>query len=330
MRHDLAAIDISRARGLEIGPLMNPRVRKSDGAVFYVDHVSTEELREKYRKDHRVGQHLDEIVEIDYVVRDGKSVSAVTGPDAPFDYVVASHVIEHIPDPVGWIADIATILAPGGILSLVVPDKRYCFDINRSLTETSDLIDAYLRKLTRPSFRQIYDFISRSISDRDLDTGAIWAGTADYSGVVRQNVPDPAVAGLELCRRAMESSQFIDIHCQVFTPSSFLTIFRELAHLDLIDYEIAHFGYTEVNNLEFYVSLRLLDTAMGREMMKDRQMASVAAVPPEPDRSGQSGLTTAVLSARELRMVTLKRQSMSALRDLRSKLRGRSRVTGRP
>ena len=49
MRHDLAAIDVSAARGLEIGPLMNPRVRKGDGAVFYLDHVSTEELREKYK-----------------------------------------------------------------------------------------------------------------------------------------------------------------------------------------------------------------------------------------------------------------------------------------
>ena len=142
--------------------------------------------------------------------------------------------------------------------------KRYCFDINRSPTETADLIDAYVRKLTRPSFHQIYDFMSRSIADRDLDAGAIWAGTADYAGVVRQDVADPAVSGLELCRRAIESSEFIDIHCQVFTPASFLRIFSELAHLDLIDYEIAHFVYTEVNNIEFYVSFRLLDVAIGR------------------------------------------------------------------
>lgn len=44
----LGGLDISRMRGLEIGPLMTPLVCKDDGDILYVDHADTETLRAKY------------------------------------------------------------------------------------------------------------------------------------------------------------------------------------------------------------------------------------------------------------------------------------------
>jgi 2-polyprenyl-3-methyl-5-hydroxy-6-metoxy-1,4-benzoquinol methylase len=43
---------------------------------------------------------------------------------APYDYVFASHVIEHVLDPVAVMKMACTVLKPGGLLFIVVPNAR--------------------------------------------------------------------------------------------------------------------------------------------------------------------------------------------------------------
>lgn len=54
-------------------------------------------------------------------VRQG-SLESVKPPSAAFDVVVASHVLEHLPDPAAAAAEIARILRPGGRLYVSVPN----------------------------------------------------------------------------------------------------------------------------------------------------------------------------------------------------------------
>jgi SAM-dependent methyltransferase len=326
VRPERAAIDVAHMRGLEIGPLASPRVRKDEGPVRYVDHASAEELKQKYATDQGMRNRLDEIVDVDYVLGEKTTIAEAVAKDAPFDYVIASHVIEHIPDPIGWMDDLTHVLRPGGILALVIPDKRYCFDINRSLTEISDLVDANLRQLRQPSFRQAYDFYSKAIGGV-VDTAAVWAGTADYSLAVREDFDDPDVAAYEACRRMQTSDEFVDVHCHVFTPDSFLGLVEKLARLDLIDYDVVAYFPTEPFNLEFNVSLRLLDTSGGRESLRRKQLASLARArnrglsqDPRPVER-ESGLLPMEVSRLERRLLTAKRRSLARLRAL--KQRGR-------
>ncbi|HEX4081550.1 MAG TPA: hypothetical protein VHX40_01190 [Acidimicrobiales bacterium] len=167
-----------------------------------------------------------------------------------------------------------------------------------------------------------------------VDTPAIWAGTADYSGVVRDDVPDSDVAAYSICLEQSRKPSFVDIHCQVFTPTSFVDIFEKLVKLDLINFEIGAFFDTRVNTFEFHVSLRKLARDEERSGMRDRQYASIRAArraiaasklagsPPAtssapgaavPDGAAAdpSGLD---LSAREMRALLLKRRVMHRLR----------------
>ena len=96
---------------------------------------------------------------------------------------------------IGWLREIGSVLADGGRLCLAIPDKRLCFDVNRDLTTMADLVDAHLRGLSAPGFRQIYDFHSRII---EVDAAALWAGTADYRGTWRADL-DPDEWAYELC-----------------------------------------------------------------------------------------------------------------------------------
>ncbi|MGH9920089.1 MAG: class I SAM-dependent methyltransferase [Nitrososphaerales archaeon] len=308
-------------RGLEIGPLAHPRVRKDEGPIRYVDHASADELKRKYSANKAMQELglLGRIVDVDYVLGEGQTISKVVAQDAPFDYVIASHLIEHIPDPVSWMADVARILEPGGILSLVIPDKRYCFDINRRTSDISDIVDAHLRALTRPTYKQVYDFSSRAI-DGMVDTAAVWAGTADYAGVVRTDCEDPDVAALEVCRSLDGSDEFVDVHCHVFTPDSFLTLFEKLIRLRLVDFEVAHFVSTPVNELEFYVSLRLLERGEDPGTTMQRQLTSVitaqrgARAEHAISKRNQSLALTMEVSEREQKLLSFKRRFLEALR----------------
>ncbi len=253
-------LDVESMRGIEIGPLRSPRISKERGPVRYLDHTDTAHLREKYAANGPMQGRLDEIVEVDYALN-GRSISETVRDDAPFDYVVASHVIEHIPDPVGWMIDIGSILRLGGILSLVIPDKRYCFDVNRTLTGPGDLVDAYLAGRTQPTYRDIYNFHSQIVTmEGYVDTAGLWAGTADYENVVRGDVSDPDVEAFRIATYAARSEDYVDVHCHTFTPTSFRAIVGVLSRLGLIDFDVVFELPTQLNTLEFFVSLEKVRT----------------------------------------------------------------------
>jgi len=110
-----------QALGLEIGPSHRPVAAKRNGFnVRILDHLDAPGLRAKYA-DH--GVDVAAIEEVDYVWR-GESLEALVGGER-FAWIIASHVIEHVPDFIGFLGSCERILAPGGVLSLAVPDKRY-------------------------------------------------------------------------------------------------------------------------------------------------------------------------------------------------------------
>lgn len=79
--------------GLEIRPSFNPLVSKAAGyKVEILDNLSATNLREKYKNAPNVD--LSKIEEVDYV-SDGGSILKLIGKLNHYDYIIASHVIEH-------------------------------------------------------------------------------------------------------------------------------------------------------------------------------------------------------------------------------------------
>ena len=242
-------INPSNQIGVEIGPLMNPIVPRSMGEIYYIDHATTEALRTKYENDPNVD--INEIVDVDYVWGE-KSLTELTQAKQPFDYLIASHVIEHVPNLIGWLEEVRSILKPGGILSLAIPDKRQCFDYKRQPTRLCDLFEAYLHGSKRPTSRQIFDHLASAVS---LEGRIAWAEKVDETATF-VHCHSLAIAR-DVAKSAFESNAYHDVHCWVFTPVSFFKLLEELAELGLLRFEIAQFYGTV--GCEFFVSLRAVD-----------------------------------------------------------------------
>lgn len=232
----LTGID-TKGTVLEIGPLNRPIVRGEN--VYYADHCSTPELRMKYALDPNVNS--DDIVDVHFDLS-STSIESAGRNVGGFDLVVASHVIEHVPDLAGWLRSINSALKPNGVLALVIPDKNYTFDIFRRETERWMIDDA--RGLTRPSLRQVLDHFLNVVA---ADTGALWKSPnakADF----RPAIGAEAIEGL-ISQHG--SGAYIDAHCWVFTPERFASLINHA----FPGFQIQIFP-TRFGQLEFYAQLR--------------------------------------------------------------------------
>jgi SAM-dependent methyltransferase len=236
-------IDPGAGLGLEIGALTVPLLTPALGPVEYADHLPTEALREKYRDDPNID--TDAIVEVHHVIGD-RPLPAVTGTGR-FHHAVASHVIEHAPDLIGWLEEIRAALRPGGVLSLVIPDKRYTFDVQRQTSSVAAMIDAHLRGVRRPTPQQAFDHFAHIV---ETDARLPWRIVSATHFRRRPNDPH----GLLAAKQAMEG--YVDSHCWVFTPASFFDSLRRLAALGLFRFEVIGFDDTRLGEFEFFVSLR--------------------------------------------------------------------------
>jgi hypothetical protein len=110
---------------LEIGALNNPFFEpKLYPNLKFIDVFSTEQLKQNYKEHPDVD--INTIVNIDYVWKGQKYIELI--PDVKFEQVFSSHNIEHQPNLIEYLNNISSVLKSDGLVYIVIPDKRYCFD----------------------------------------------------------------------------------------------------------------------------------------------------------------------------------------------------------
>ena len=233
----------AKGLGLEIGPGFNPLVPKRDGyAVETLDHQTARELREKYQN---AGVDLDQIEEVDHV-SSGGSILQLVGKPGHFDYIVASHVIEHTTDLLGFLKDCQALLKPSGRLVLAVPDKRFAFDCLRPCASTGQILQAHLDQRSRHTPGQVFDEIAYNCT-RD---GAIaWGPQADGELAFFRPLEDAK----NFLQDYLKSGEYVDIHGWQFTPSSFRLIVNDLAQIDAMT--LREHAFHEGHGMEFFIAL---------------------------------------------------------------------------
>jgi SAM-dependent methyltransferase len=237
------SIDATR-RGLEIGPLDQPVLDRSLSNIRYVDHLDREGLQRKYRGNSFVD--TGRIVDLDYVTRNA-SLPATIGYER-FDYIVASHVIEHVPDLIGFLGECADILADGGVLSLIIPDKTYSFDVRRRLSTFPDALSAWIERRRTLSVRDICDHYLEVVQ---VSPEQLWQGI-DVAGLQNYHSYEEA---MELVAAGHSDTRFIDCHVWVFTHDSFVSLLRKCILHTSLNFEILHTASPIQGEMDFYCSL---------------------------------------------------------------------------
>jgi len=249
-------------KGLEIGASYSPVAPKRAGYhVEVIDHCDASTLKKKYQD---LGVDISNIEEVDYIWT-GEPLNELTGKTDHYDWIIASHVIEHTPDMVSFLRQCEIMLKPGGILCLAVPDHRYCFDVFRPVSSPGEVIQAYLEKRIMHSYAAIWDHFSM-ISKK----GESLSWSKGHYGDFYFIHPNLDVA-CEMLLKAQESHDYIDVHNWRFTPSSFKLILNDIGVLGYTKLAIKNFFNTE--GCEFIVQLQ--KESSGRIHLTDNERKSL-------------------------------------------------------
>jgi SAM-dependent methyltransferase len=248
-RTDRLLGDVSRTSQIvEIGAGYSPVAAKSAGwRTHVVDHASQAELRQKYATA-QVDTGLIEAV--DTIWRAGTLDEAVpTSLHGKVDRIIASHVLEHIPDLIGFLQAASRLVSPGGCLAIALPDRRYCFDCFRPWTTTGDLLGAHWRGAKTHDLRTAFDHSAyAATSGGQLAWGPQPVRTPDF-------MDSFDVAANVVSAFARDPDQpYTDYHAWQFTKSSFQLAILELRALGLCDWSVA--GTYGPDTFEFFVELR--------------------------------------------------------------------------
>jgi SAM-dependent methyltransferase len=245
LRQEIALAHVeTTGRGLEIGPAYEPLAPKRQGFnVTVLDHAPQAVLLEKYGT--LPPEKLSAIEEVD-CIWDGGPYRDTPGLKPPYDYIIASHVIEHTLDPVGFLEDLSSLLTPDGRIALVVPDHRCCFDHHRPLTSVGQVIDAHYRPSAHRQAGAVFDNFAYHVS---LEGQLFWVPEATGEFTQTYSVD----RAWEEALAAVEGPDYVDVHRWVFTPSSLELILATMSRIGWLNLRIV--GSHPTAGIEFFLTL---------------------------------------------------------------------------
>jgi hypothetical protein len=167
IRDAIAELALAHRSVLEIGPFFRPALRGPN--VRYFDVLDRPALVSRAES---IGRPTDTIPEIDFVSPTGD----LRVVDQAFDAAFSAHCLEHQPDLVSHLKQVAALLPDGGRYYLIIPDKRYCFDHYLPVTSVADVLDAHERELEVHSLKSIVNGRSMTTHNHCVEH---WKGRHD-------------------------------------------------------------------------------------------------------------------------------------------------------
>ena len=256
----LAGLDRSM-RLIEIGPSHAPLAAKRDGwRTTVVDHAPRQALAEKY-----AGHSVDigRIEDVDVIWSGGDLAGKFPPADlGAYHAMLASHVMEHMPDPISFLKSAQRLLTPDGIVVLALPDRRYTFDFFQPLTTTADWLIAHENRATTHSKRAAFNHMAYNVAN---GTTVTWGHTKPLTDLRLTLSLRESAKHFDFNDERGHNAHYHDYHAWHFTPASFHLLILESAILCDLDFRVAECS-TAIGH-EFYVRL-----ARGRSDISDAEL----------------------------------------------------------
>lgn len=89
--------------------------------------------------------------------------------DNKYDFLLSSHSLEHVANPIKALNEWNRIIKPGATLILILPNKEFTFDINRPYTSFNHLIEDFNKNVGEDDCTHFEEVLS--LHDLSLDYG---------------------------------------------------------------------------------------------------------------------------------------------------------------
>ena len=92
-------------------------------------------------------------------------------PSSTYDFLICSHVIEHVANPLQALREWLRVISPGGTLVMVVPHRDGAFDHRRPVTRFQHLQEDFDRGIGEDDLTHLPEILSLHDLSRDSDAG---------------------------------------------------------------------------------------------------------------------------------------------------------------
>lgn len=143
--------------GIEVGPGHAPLVASGLGlAVRYLDRWEPEANAELFPElEGATFPEPDLILDLD---KDGLQPIASESED----FIVCSHVLEHLANPIRALSEFHRVLRPGGLLLILLPDRTKTFDKDRPPTSLDHLVTEFREGVVEIDDHHLKEFLTQT------------------------------------------------------------------------------------------------------------------------------------------------------------------------
>lgn len=221
------SIDFFVGRGLDIGPFDKPFIENPERfnlIIETVDRWSPDDLKKLFPE---IG---DSVIKPPTYLYDISLNGLGFSPNENYDFVICSHVIEHVANPFFLIKECYRVLKEGGVLYLAVPDGRYSADKGRCLTTYNYLIDIYKKDVREIPDEKVLDYLR---------------SPEIYKGWVKRDFENNAIT-----KATLDNERLRSFHVHVWDSQSFINHFLNLSEFLDLKWELLDLFLWENNEYE--------------------------------------------------------------------------------
>lgn len=230
-------------KGLDIGPFDKPFIPDSKAmglVVETVDRWSPEDLRRLFP------EIKDSIITAPTYLFDVSSKGLVFSPDERYDFLICSHVIEHVANPFWLIHECYRVLKEKGVLYLSVPDCRYSDDQGRALTSYDYLLDLYNNEILEIPDERVLDYLR---------------SPQIYTGWVKEAFENHAVT-----KEILDNERLRSFHVHVWDSRSFIDQFVRFSEFAGLSWGLLDLFVWENNLYEGVIIMRKIGSVTAEKM----------------------------------------------------------------
>lgn len=162
----------------------------------------------------------------DFIESDATSISQNVFRE--YDYLLASHVLEHVANPIKAIIDWRNVLIPQGKIVILVPNKKYTYDINRPITQFDHLMNDYDNEISENDDTHFDEIIENHSLVLDSTTKNVEELRRKVNNNYETRFCHHHVYDLSLLKQVLEFCNFKVLSTDTFRPYNHLIVGEKL------------------------------------------------------------------------------------------------------